>query len=308
VRERLEPNGLLVVYNYFRERWLVDRLANTAARAFGAEPHVHVHEARAYLGVMLAGPRLAQLPADLRIPDRVTAFGQSHDPTPARLHRRDGSIEPATDDWPFLYLRDRHVPRHYLNALGLILIVSVVVVMLTLRGQPGAWSWQFFLLGAGFMMLEAKSIIQLALLWGSTWVVASLAIVSVLTMALVANFIVSKREIRHPWFVGATLIVLLGIGFLVPVGTLPIESRVLESAVYALLIFSPILCAGLLFGSAIKRSSSLSRDYGTNLLGAMLGGVGEYLSLVTGFRMLLVVIALCYLGALVARANGTRTR
>jgi hypothetical protein len=83
---------------------------------------------------------------------------------------------------------------------------------------------------------------------------------------------------------------------------------VLESAVYALLIFSPILCAGLLFGSAIKRSSSLSRDYGTNLLGAMLGGVGEYLSLVTGFRMLLVVIALCYLGALVARANGTRTR
>ena len=30
------PNGLLVVYNYFRERWLVDRLANTAAAAFGA--------------------------------------------------------------------------------------------------------------------------------------------------------------------------------------------------------------------------------------------------------------------------------
>ena len=30
------PNGLLVVYNYFRERWLVDRLANTAADAFGA--------------------------------------------------------------------------------------------------------------------------------------------------------------------------------------------------------------------------------------------------------------------------------
>jgi hypothetical protein len=34
VRERLTPNGLLVVYNYFRERWLVDRLANIAANAF----------------------------------------------------------------------------------------------------------------------------------------------------------------------------------------------------------------------------------------------------------------------------------
>ena len=44
-------------------------------------------------------------------------------------------------------------------------------------------------------------------------------------------------------------------------------------------MFSPILCAGLLFGSAIKRSTSVARDYGTNLLGAMVGGVGEYLSL-----------------------------
>ncbi len=46
VRDRLAPDGLLVVYNYFREQWLVDRLANIAANAFGQEPRVHVHEAR----------------------------------------------------------------------------------------------------------------------------------------------------------------------------------------------------------------------------------------------------------------------
>ena len=68
----------------------------------------------------------------------------------------------------------------------------------------------------------------------------------------------------------------------------------MESLFYAVLMFSPILCAGLLFGSAIKRSSSLARDYGTNLLGAMVGGVGEYLSLVTGYRWLLLAIGLCY--------------
>ena len=33
----------------------------------------------------------------------------------------------------------------------------------------------------------------------------------------------------------------------------------------------------------------------------MVGGVGEYLSLVTGYRALLVVIALCYIGAVAAR-------
>ena len=303
VRDRLKPDGLLVVYNYFRERWLVDRLANIAAVSFGAEPWVHVHEARAYLGVIMAGPRLATLTSDPEIPERVTAYGQSHAPSPGRIHTRDAGVEPSSDDWPFLYLRDRHIPRHYLAALALILIVSVIVVLAVLRGQAGTWSWQFFLLGAGFMLLETKSIIQFALLWGSTWVVASLAITAVLCMALVSNYLVSKVEITRPWAVGAVLIALLGLNYFLPIGRIGFESRAVESVFYAFLMFSPILCAGLLFGSAIKRSASLARDYGTNLLGAMVGGVGEYLSLVTGFRWLLLIIGLCYVGALAARGR-----
>ena len=299
VRERLKPDGVLVIYNYFRERWLVDRLANTAAVAFGQEPHVHVHEARAYLGVLMAGPRLAQLTAGPPIPDRVTAFGQSHEPSPARIHQRDPSIEPATDDWPFLYLKDRHLPAHYGTALLVVLFVSALAVWLVDRRlaarapAPAGWAWHFFLLGAGFMLLETKSIIQFALLWGSTWVVASLAIASVLAMALVSNYVVSRTEIRRPWVVGGILLALLAANYLIPIGRIGFESRAVESAFYAVLVFSPILCAGLLFGSAIKHSLSLSRDYGTNLLGAMVGGVGEYLSLLTGFRVLLLLIALC---------------
>jgi hypothetical protein len=221
--------------------------------------------------------------------------------SPARIHTRDVSIEPATDDWPFLYLKNRHMPAHYIRALALILVVSTVVVMLVLRGQAGTWSWQFFLLGAGFMLLETKSIIQFALLWGSTWVVASLAIASVLTMALIANYVVSRVEVTRPWLVGGILLALLALNFLIPVGRVTFESRALESIFYAVLMFSPIVCAGLLFGSAINQSTSLARDYGTNLLGAMVGGVGEYLSLVAGFQALLLVIALCYVGAIVAR-------
>ena len=304
VRDRLKPDGVLVIYNYFRERWLVDRLANIAADAFGEEPRVHVHEARAYLGVLMAGPRLAQLTSEPRVPDRVTAYGQSHDPSPARIHRRDPSVEPARDDWPFLYLKDRHLPAHYGIALLVILIVSTLSVFGVNRlfgSTAGAWSWHFFLLGAGFMLLETKSIIQFALLWGSTWVVASLAIASVLTMALAANYVVSRVEITRPWLVGGVLLALLAANYLIPIGRIGFESRAIESIFYAVLVFSPILCAGLLFGSAIKYSTSLSRDYGTNLLGAMVGGVGEYLSLLTGFRVLLLLIALCYLGALIAR-------
>ncbi|MEO8077915.1 MAG: spermidine synthase [Acidobacteriota bacterium] len=312
VRDRLKPDGVLIVYNYFRERWLVDRLANTAAEAFGEEPRVHVHEASAFLGVLMAGPRLKQLTAPPHIPDQVTAYNQSHAPSPGRIHQRDPSIEPATDDWPFLYMRDRHLPRHYAINLAIILAVSAVAVLLTLwllgerAGPRGAWSWQFFLLGAGFMLLETKSIIQFALLWGSTWVVASLAIASVLTMALVANFIVARREITRPWLVGGVLVGLLALNYVVPVGRVGFDSRIAESLFYAALVFSPILCAGLLFGSAIAKSTSLTSDYGTNLLGAMVGGVGEYLSLITGYRALLLVIAICYIGAVAARPKAAR--
>jgi hypothetical protein len=151
------------------------------------------------------------------------------------------------------------------------------------------------------MLLETKSIIQFALLWGSTWIVASLSIAAVLTMALTANYVVSKIEITRPWLVGAALVALLAVSYAVPIGRIAFASRVTESLFYSLLVFSPVFCAGLLFGSAIKHSTSLPRDYGTNLLGAMVGGVAEYLSLVTGFRALLVIIALCYVGAVAVR-------
>ena len=304
VRERLNDNGLLVVYNYFREPWLVDRLANQAAIAFGAEPRVHVHEARAYLGVMLAGPRLSTLTSDPAVPDQVAAYNQGSSPAPARVHARNQAVEPASDDWPFLYLRDRHVPRHYVYALALILLVSVASVMWVLRGQGGRWSWEFFFLGAGFMLLETKAIIQFALLWGSTWVVASMAITAVLGMALLSTYIVSKVEIRRPAAVAAVLVGLLVLNGLIPIGRVALDSRAAESVFYGVLMFSPILCAGLLFGSAIKHSTSLPRDYGTNLLGAMVGGVAEYLSLATGFQFLLIIVAAFYIAAVLTRRRG----
>jgi SAM-dependent methyltransferase len=307
VRDHLTSDGVLVIYNYFRERWLVDRLANTAAAAFGEDPYVHVHEERAYLGILMAGPRLHQLTAPPAVPTQVLAFGQSHAASPAKTLVRDPSIEPATDDWPFLYMRDRHIPGHYAAVIAMVLAFSAIAVFATLWAQPagpggrGAWSWQFFLLGAGFMLLETKAIIQFALLWGSTWVVASLAIASVLGMALAANFVVARREITKPGLVGAALVALLLLNYAIPIGRITFESRTLESVFYAVLEFSPILCAGLLFGSAIKRSTSVARDYGTNLLGAMVGGVAEYASLATGFRVLLLIIAACYIGAVLAR-------
>ena len=301
VRNVLKPDGVLVVYNYFREPWLVDRLANTAAAAFGEEPVVYVHPAKDQLGVIVVGPRLKTLAAYPVPPSEVTAFNQGAPLAPPVKHVRDKAIVPATDNWPFLYMREPHLPSHYTNALAVVLLLSVIAVFGVVRGAVRKWSWEFFFLGAGFMLLETKSIIQFALLWGSTWVVASMTIASVLVMALIANWTVAHVEIRRPRVVGAVLLALLAVNYFVPVGTIAIENRLAESAVYSLLVFSPIFCAGLLFGSSIKRSEDVTVDYGANLLGAMVGGVAEYLSLLMGFQFLLILVAGFYLAALATR-------
>ncbi|MBE3097732.1 MAG: spermidine synthase, partial [Planctomycetes bacterium] len=301
VRNVLAPSGVLVVYNYFREPWLVDRLANTAAAAFGEEPIVHVHPAKDQLGVIIVGPRVRTLAAYPEPPSEVNAYNQGAPLAPPVRHARDRAIVPATDNWPFLYMREPHLPAHYTSVLAVILLVSALSVFGVVRGAVRKWSWEFFFLGAGFMLLETKSIIQFALLWGSTWVVASLTIASVLVMALVANWAVAHVEIRRPRLVGAILLALLAVNYLVPVGTIAIESRLVESLVYGLLVFSPIFCAGLLFGSSIKRSEDVTVDYGANLLGAMVGGVAEYLSLLMGFQFLLILVGVFYVAALATR-------
>src|SRR5438874_964425 len=130
VRDHLSPRGVMALYNYFREKWLVDRLANTVAGVFGRDPLGHVHQDRAYLGVMLAGPRVADLASPPPLPPDVNAYGQSHAPSPARALVRDAGVVEATDDWPFLYMREPGLPRHYAAALALVLVVSAIAVWL----------------------------------------------------------------------------------------------------------------------------------------------------------------------------------
>ena len=310
VRDHLKPRGVMALYNYFREKWLVDRLTNTVTEVFGQEPRAHVHQERAYLAVMLAGPRLAELTAEPPLPKLLLAYGQSRDPSPAQPLQRDATVIPATDNWPFLYMRAPELPRHYLAALAVVLVVSGIAVLSTMRTATSAirnpesairWSWHFFFLGAGFMLLETKSIVQFALLWGSTWSSASLAIASVLVMALVSALVVGRLDAVPRAPIVAALIGLLALNYFIPVGRISFASRAVESVFYGALVFSPVLCAGLLFSSSYKQSSSTAGDFGANLFGAMIGGVCEYFSLLAGYQFLLILVAGCYLLAIGSR-------
>ena len=56
-----------------------------------------------------------------------------------------------------------------------------------------------FFLGAGFMLLETKGVVQMALLFGSTWMVNSIIFFAILVMILLSNLFVIVFKPKKRW-------------------------------------------------------------------------------------------------------------
>jgi len=78
--------------------------------------------------------------------------------------------------------------------------------------------------------------------------------------------------------------------------------RVRQMAASCLLVFTPILFAGVIFAVAFSRSRQPDEDFGANVGGAILGGLAEYNSTLLGFQYLTALAVLFYaLSAALAR-------
>src|SRR5690606_29235452 len=73
----------------------------------------------------------------------------------------------------------------------------------------------FFFLGSGFMLIETKAITELGLLYGNTWYVIGITIISVLLMAFFANLLSSRFPVRNLHWVYLSLILIIGAGYLI---------------------------------------------------------------------------------------------
>ncbi|MFC5817801.1 spermidine synthase [Nonomuraea harbinensis] len=280
-RERLKPGGAFSMYNYYRESWLVDRLATTAQRAFGHAPCVDVVSTTGQQAVITAGatPEAQRCGA----PWAGAAAG-----TPP----------PADDDRPFLYLKDRTIPSLYLVTLGLILAVSLLAVRVVAgpyrRMRPYA---DLFLLGVAFLLLETKSVTGFALLFGTTWVVNAIVFAGVLVAVLAAVEVTRRfRTPPLPVMYGVLFAGLL-LAWLVPNAwllSLPVPVRAVAAVIVA---FLPIFAANVVFAKRFADTADATTSFGANLLGAMVGGCLEYLALVIGYQGLLIVAGVLYLGA-----------
>jgi hypothetical protein len=219
------------------------------------------------------------------------------------------------DNWPFLYLRERAVPA--LNVRGMLLVAILSLLLFWAIGVRSwgtqaatgeaddaapargfnfkTFNWQMFFLGAGFMLLETKSVVHMALLFGATWIVNSFVFGAVLVMILLANLWVAKTNPRKilPYYV--LLVITLLLGLIVPMNTflaLPGAMKVLSSCA---ITFVPIFFAGVAFSAAFRKSAQPDVDFGCNVIGIILGGMCEFFSLALGFNALLGVAAAFYI-------------
>jgi len=280
VRAHLTPGGGFAMYNYYREDWLLDRLAGTVERAFGHPPCVDTLEgSNAVISVAVAVEH--------------QNCGTSWQPTGA-------VVEPATDDAPFLYFRGGGIPGLYLGALLGILLASALSVRLVggpfRNMRPYA---DLFFMGAAFLLLETKNIATFALLFGTTWLVNALVFAGVLLIVLAAVEV--TRRLRTPPLpvVYGGIAAALGLAWIVQPESLlglPFWPRL---AAAVLLAFLPIFLANVAFAKRFAESADSQSAFALNLLGAIVGGCLEYTALLVGYDNLLIVTGGLYLAAFV---------
>jgi hypothetical protein len=276
VRAHLAPGGTFAMYNYYAP-FLESRYASTIQDAFGRTPCTEV-------GPPLGGRRLAVL--------TVHPAG----PVPNCASYYHGTrIAPATDDHPFPYLPGNDIPKQYLWMIAAIFAASLLLV----RAGGGAFSRMrsyvdLAFMGAAFLLLETKNIVQFALLFGTTWLVNSLVFAGVLLAVYLAVETASHLRLPRPGLLYAALIAALAVTWVVPQESLvglPIVARFFAGSALA---FAPIYLANLIFAQRFADVATSGDAFAANLLGAMVGGVLEYVALITGYRFLLIVIGVLY--------------
>ncbi len=284
-KAHLKPDGVLFVKFQVNHPWMGHRLAEMLRQTFGRPPLVFYatssYSSPATCFVTSPSARIEQaLAADARLTQFVRENQVVLEGTPPPV---------TTDDWPYLYQQGRWIPRNYYSLSLLVMLVALGLYLQIPEARSQAPSLFFFSMGAGFLLLETQVISRLALYFGTTWQVNGIVISALLTALLLANAVVEQGggRLRRPWILAA-LLAGLAIAYWLPLSRVPGPPAV-TGAIVAIVFAVPVFFAGLLFALEFRVAESPSAALGANMLGAMVGGLLENLSLLTGMRALLLV-------------------
>ena len=237
----------------------------------------------------------------------ICAFRGQHPGLPSQYGRFVRTAFPAgddlsdavapTDDWPFLYLARKTIPADYLIVIGILLAITIPAVFM-LRGRGfGMDDSHFLFLGLGFLLLETKSISDCSLYFGTTWFVTLVVVTGVLLMVLAANLVAMRMSGFGMWLYVPLIVTLLVLYFVKRDSILALSFN--QRLLWSLLVVPlPIFFAGLIFSTTFRQALKPSSYFGANLIGAVIGGFSEYLSMIIGNQNLMFLIIGAYLVSL----------
>jgi hypothetical protein len=197
---------------------------------------------------------------------------------------------------------------------GIIVMGLISLMMLRVFGwrtggrEFAGLHFTMLLLGAGFMLLETKAVVHMALIFGSTWIVNAVVFSAVLVMILIANLCVLKRKpVRMaPYYAG--LLATLALNLAVPLDSFLGWPLLARAAAAGALVLAPVFFAGVVFAMLFRQAERPEQALAYNTAGAILGGFAESGSLLIGFQYLIALAAAIYLAswALAVRATARR--
>ena len=291
VKQLLAPGGEVVVTFAVNAnaQWIHQRMAGLLGQVFDSDPEF-----------MSTSPSYAN----------GNLYRAFKDPIPAGVPKKKAvtsNVLLPTDDWPFLYLQSPKIPAHYQFFILLVLVLGLLPLFFLPKGQRSI-RFPYFFMGASFFLLETSNVVSLSLLYGSTWVVNVIVFAGILILILAGNTVAGKvRKISLPPAFGV-LAILIGIAYLVsPSALLAIQSGLIKAIAAVSVFLSPVFVASLIFAQLIREEQNLYQAYGSNLLGAVVGGASEYFSLMFGFKFLLAMTLFGYLIALIVLLWTSRT-
>src|SRR5713101_6676789 len=160
------------------------------------------------------------------------------------------------------------------------------------RGRIGINSRMFFL-GAAFMLLETKAVVQIALLFGSTWLVNSAVFFTALVLILGANLYVIKMPSVRLGLHYAGLLVILSASVLVPFDEFLSGGIVWRYIVPCVLALGPMFFAGVIFARSFRDEANPDQAFGSNIAGSVIGGLVQSFFPHFYFPHLLI-LAICF--------------
>ncbi len=283
-RRLLRPGGRVCLSFAARpEGPFAVRIFNMLTTAFGHAPRTFLLQGNDTLYAVGVAPGDVGAPTDASLTPETTE----------QLTRAAATLKvpSAEDDWPFPFLPGRgwaDFPQTYVWLILMLAMISLAWIIGS-RERGTTFSGHFFFLGAAFLLIETKGITELALAFGTTWVVSSVVILAVLMLILFANWFVSVANPRTVTASYLCLIASLLAGYFIPVQRVFDGNWLTGATASCVLVCLPLFFAGIIFATSLKRAASLPSAFASNLLGAILGGLCEYSSLVWGFRNLYLV-------------------